>query len=97
MTTATTGRILLYGSIYVTAVGGEWTALQAWLSLGGSAILLVLKESGSIPRGALVQAAANNVGHRRVGTRIRTAFESVLDGLLRERRVRELGDRLALP
>jgi hypothetical protein len=39
---AATGRILLYGSIYVTAVGGEWTVLQAWLSLGGSAILLVL-------------------------------------------------------
>jgi very-short-patch-repair endonuclease len=62
-----------------------------------SAILLVLKESGSMPRGALVQAAANNVGHRRVGTRIKTAFESALDGLLREGRVRELGDRLALP
>lgn len=61
------------------------------------AILRVLKESGSMPRPALVQAAANSVGHRRVGTRIRTAFEAMLGQLLREGRIRELGDRLALP
>lgn len=39
---AAAGRILLYGSIYVTAVGGVWTTLQAWLWLGGSAFLLIL-------------------------------------------------------
>jgi very-short-patch-repair endonuclease len=61
------------------------------------AILQVLKDSGAIPRAALVQAAANGVGHRRVGTRIRTAFERVLSELLEQRQVREIGDRLALP
>ncbi len=39
---AVTGRILLYGSVYVAARGSAWTSLQAWMSLGSSAILLVL-------------------------------------------------------
>ena len=38
---AATGRVLLYGSVYVAA-RGEWTVLQTWLSLGSCAILLVL-------------------------------------------------------
>jgi len=39
---AVAGRILLYGSVYVAARSSEWTSLQAWISLGSSAILLVL-------------------------------------------------------
>lgn len=39
---AVAGRILLYGSVYVAARGSEWTSLQEGISLGSSAILLVL-------------------------------------------------------
>ncbi len=39
---AAAGRILLHGSVYVAPQGGEWTALQAWISLGSSALLLAV-------------------------------------------------------
>ncbi|MEO8602028.1 MAG: hypothetical protein ABI629_05575 [bacterium] len=59
------------------------------------AILTVLREGGAMPPDALIRAAAARVGHHRVGSRIKWAFESVLQRLLTEGRARRLGDRIA--
>jgi very-short-patch-repair endonuclease len=60
------------------------------------AIVAVLHSSGAMPMDALIRAAANHVGHQRVGTRIRAAFEVALRHLSEEGVVRTLGDRIAL-
>lgn len=60
------------------------------------AIVAVLHASGAMPTDALIRAAANHVGHQRVGSRIRSAFEVALRQLLDVGAVRALGDRIAL-
>ena len=60
------------------------------------AIVAVLHASGAMPTDALIRAAANHVGHQRVGSRIRSTFEVALQHLLEVGAVRVLGDRIAL-
>jgi very-short-patch-repair endonuclease len=60
------------------------------------AIVAVLHASGAMPRDALIRAAAVHVGHQRVGSRIRGAFEMALQHLLEDGALRQLGDRIAL-
>jgi very-short-patch-repair endonuclease len=60
------------------------------------AILAVLKEGGTMPRDALIKAAATRVGHLRVGTRIKDAFGKVVDQLLAERRLALINERITL-
>jgi very-short-patch-repair endonuclease len=60
------------------------------------AILAVLQEGGTMPREALIKAAANRVGHQRVGTRIKDAFAKVVDGLLSQQRLVVINDRITL-
>jgi len=58
------------------------------------ALVAVLHESGSMPMDALVKAAATRVGHRRVGSRIRVAFERLVHEMLASGKARRIGDRI---
>ncbi|MGE0520254.1 MAG: DUF4011 domain-containing protein [Candidatus Binatia bacterium] len=59
------------------------------------AILAVLHASGAMPPDALIRAAANHVGHQRVGSRIRDAFQAAIQDLVHDGAVRVLGARIA--
>ena len=58
------------------------------------AILHVLKTGGSIPRHALIKAAASHMGLPRLGSRIKSAIDSVISALLTEGRIRSADDRI---